>query len=187
MTEYYIGDSYDNSYDYYGSDHLYAHGDGGNDFIWGYYGNDTLYGGGDNDTLWGYDGNDTIHGGSGNDYLDGEAGNDYIDGYTQIGYNTQYDTLYGGSGADTFALAESGTTQYIPDGWWGADGHASIYDYSYSEGDVVQLSWNDYISGYYSFDYYDFNGNGSYDTQIFYGTNVVGVIYDTTSISYSYV
>lgn len=165
-----------------------AYGWDGNDDIDGWTGNDTLYGEYGNDTLWGYDGDDSLIGGSGSDSLLGEAGYDYLNGYGYTGY--EYDSLTGGSNADTFALGDSWGTYYALDGEYSyyGDGYATVTDYNYWEGDTIQLNYNAYASGYYSFDSsYDYNSNGLLDTSIYYGSNLIGVVSDTSYVDYSYV
>lgn len=186
--EYYYGTDFADTVDYYGNDDLVAYGFGGDDFIWGNNGDDILFGDSGYDTVFGWNGNDVLYGGSESDLLAGEAGNDYLDGF---GYSyNEYDVAYGGSGADTFAVAdEFGYTQYALDGavdFYG-DGYLSIVDYSAAEGDVVQLSYNDaYVSGaYYSDAFYDYNGNGFADTSLYYGSNLIAIVYDTTNINYT--
>ncbi|GAB3250035.1 calcium-binding protein [Kineosporia babensis] len=71
-----------------------AHGDAGNDKIFGSSTDDRLYGGAGNDVIRGDGGPDRIEGGSGNDTLYGGAGNDTLLG--QAGN----DKLYGGPGKD---------------------------------------------------------------------------------------
>ena len=83
----------------------------GNDVIWGNTGADTLRGGANNDKLHGDTGNDRLYGDSGDDSLWGDKGND---------------TLYGGSGKDIFI--------YKPN-----EGTDRIMDYSFSEGDRLQI------------------------------------------------
>ncbi len=148
---------------------------GGDDVLFGEAGNDTLDGGLGNDTLNGGTGNDTalysdatasvtvslaagtatggagtdlltsienvvgsnfndvLTGDSGNNTLTGGAGNDVLTG------GLGADTLYGGTGADHFvfnSIADS------PGG--GAD---KIMDFSHAEGDVIDLSGIDAITG----------------------------------------
>lgn len=174
-------DGYDTLYGYAGDDTLY----GGNQ-------DDQLYGGEGQDTLYGglnptYSGNDSLYGGSGSDSLDGGAGKDYLSGY---GYSVgEYDTLTGGSEGDTFVVGDYWGTHYAPDGSYSyGDGYATISDYNYWEGDTVQLNYNDYSSGYYSFDSsIDYNYNGLTDTSIYYGSNLVAVVSDASYVSYTYV
>ena len=86
-------------------------GSGFDDFLTGGLGNDIIEAGGGADFLEGYTGNDTLNGGDGNDILtDGEgddvlnggAGDDifYHEGLTDGSFG--FDTVAGGSGADTF-------------------------------------------------------------------------------------
>lgn len=158
-----------------------------NDYIDASWGDDVVYGYGGDDTLLGYYGSDYLFGGTGSDALYGEANSDYLDGYGYSYY--EYDTLVGGTGADVFAIADStGYTQYTADGYWStgyADGYATISDYSYLEGDVIQLGSGDYWN--YSSSIVDYNGNGWADTAIYYGYNLIGVVSDATTITYSYV
>ncbi|HEX2840438.1 DUF5801 repeats-in-toxin domain-containing protein [Hyphomicrobium sp.] len=98
------------------------------DLIIGTSGNDTALGGASgsngNDVLVGLAGNDTLAGGAGNDLLLGGDGNDILKG------GTGNDVLSGGRGADTFVFAETP----------GSANADVIVDYSYVEGDVVDLS-----------------------------------------------
>jgi VCBS repeat-containing protein len=77
-------------------------------------GDDLLFGNGDNDALSGGTGNDLLVGGAGSDTLNGGEGND---------------VLVGGSGADSFVFAEAGAVN-VDD----------IIDYSYTDGDKLNLS-----------------------------------------------
>ena len=106
-------------------------------------GNDNVKGYGGNDTLYGEDGDDQLYGGSGNDSLYGGAG---------------ADRLFGGAGADTlFFMKVAHSVMGERD---------TIYDFSYSDGDRVDLSaidanWN--VSGNQDFQYIGkagFSGNG---------------------------
>ena len=79
-------------------------------------GNDTIKGNSAANYLFGFDGDDHLDGGAGNDQLEGGRG---------------ADTLTGGKGADTFIFASP------------LDGKAdTITDFSFSEGDVLQLDHN---------------------------------------------
>ncbi|MGF6691720.1 Ca2+-binding RTX toxin-like protein [Metapseudomonas resinovorans] len=71
-----------------------AHGNNGNDQLFGLAGNDLLTGGNGNDALHGELGDDTLQGGVGNDTLQGGDGNDTLQG------DAGNDTLNGGTGAD---------------------------------------------------------------------------------------
>ena len=79
-------------------------------------GNDTIKGNSAANYLFGFDGDDHLDGGAGNDQLEGGRG---------------ADTLTGGKGADHFIFASP------------LDGKAdTITDFSFSEGDVLQLDHN---------------------------------------------
>jgi VCBS repeat-containing protein len=84
---------------------------------------DTISGLGGNDILAGLDGDDTLNGDAGSDMLLGGAGADTLAG------GVGNDILSGGIGADRFVLAETGA----------ADG-ATIVDYSFVDGDTLDLS-----------------------------------------------
>ncbi|NJQ98940.1 MAG: calcium-binding protein [Hydrococcus sp. CSU_1_8] len=124
----------------------------GNDYLDGGNGSDSLIGGGGSDTLWGGDSNefDFLVGGKGSDYLYGQAGGDYLQGGADTDYVDggtgndvlrgdsasldnnlfQYDTLTGGTGADTFYLFN-----FSPNGGYGVSylgaGYATITDFKY--------------------------------------------------------
>ena len=80
-------------------------GVGSDDVIFGGAGNDRIGGKGGNDELFGDAGNDLIWGDDGDDLLRGGLGNDTLTG----------DDFSGGSGADTFVLAENEGTDTIVD------------------------------------------------------------------------
>ncbi len=98
-------------------------------------GNDTLYGRSTNDTLIGNAGNDTLYGEAGNDYLNGGPGNDYLDGYASFN-RADFDTLEGGTGADTFVLGNTRQGMFYL-----GNGEATINDYDFRY-DYIQLSGN---------------------------------------------
>lgn len=122
-----------------------AYGDGGNDRIYGDSGMDTLdggsgqdslYGGSDDDLLCGADDNDSLYGDSGNDSLYGESGDDQLFGglgqdVLQGQWSFQQrtfekDVLTGGSGQDTFVVADlyrvGGLNDYAQITDWAAGG-----------------------------------------------------------------
>ncbi|MEM9007777.1 MAG: hypothetical protein AAGE59_30225, partial [Cyanobacteria bacterium P01_F01_bin.86] len=129
-----------------GDDVIY--GGGGNDRIGGKSGNDRLDGGTGNDSLWGDAGDDVIGGGSGNDQLTGGAGNDQLIGGagddTLIGVDPdsrhpgagEFDQMAGGAGRDRFVLGDHQHTYYLGDG---LIDRAMIFDFSFSDRDVIQL------------------------------------------------
>jgi len=98
-------------------------------------GNDTLYGRSTNDTLIGNAGNDTLYGEAGNDYLNGGPGNDYLDGYASFN-SPDFDTLEGGTGADTFVLGNTRQGMFYL-----GNGQATILDYNFRD-DYIQLRGN---------------------------------------------
>ena len=98
-------------------------------------GNDSLQGGALNDILNGDAGIDALLGQAGNDTLDGGSGNDIVDG------GTGRDFLTGGDGADRFRFDDgdySGTSAVNSD---------RIFDFSQAQGDLIDLSRTDAISG----------------------------------------
>jgi Ca2+-binding RTX toxin-like protein len=99
--------------------------------------NNTLQGNAGDDTLNGAAGNDTLLGGLGNDSLLGGAGNDLLQGTDgRTAGAGQKDYLFGGTGADTFVLADA------EGGFYGRQGeydYAVIRDFTAHE-DKVQLS-----------------------------------------------
>lgn len=122
----------------------------GNDYIDGWTGNDSLYGEDGADKLLGYYGSDYLYGGNGHDSLYGEGqtdllyggeGNDWINGGGYSYNSFEYDTLSGGTGADTFVLG---------DNWGGAyyqgAGYATVIDFNWQEGDkfLVYGNFSDY-------------------------------------------
>ena len=98
-------------------------------------GNDTLNGQSTNDTLIGNGGNDTLYGEAGNDYLNGGPGNDYLDAYASFN-RADFDTLEGGTGADTFVLGNTRQGMFYL-----GDGQATIVDYNFRD-DYIQLRGN---------------------------------------------
>ncbi|MBO3762537.1 calcium-binding protein [Ciceribacter sp. L1K22] len=96
--------------------------------ITGNTGNNTLSGGSGNDTLRGSNGNDSLLGGTGNDRLEGGSGNDRLTG------GAGSDKLYGGTGADRFVFTS------LSDSTVASSGRDTIYDFSRSQGDRIDLS-----------------------------------------------
>jgi Ca2+-binding RTX toxin-like protein len=111
-------------------------GDKGDDTLDGWNGSDLLKGQAGSDTLLGYNGDDILVGGSGNDTLEGEAGDDLLIGIENnivSGGTGEYDTLTGGSGADTFVLGDAIGPFYQ------GNGFATITDFDWAEGDKFQV------------------------------------------------
>ncbi len=156
-------------------------GSGGNDFIEASSGNDTIDGGAGDDELFGeegddlilgFTGSDVISGGSGSDTLLGESGNDFLFGY---GFTTaEYDLLSGGTGADAFFLGDSFGAYY--EGF----GYATITDFNSLEGDLIALAGTE---SSYSLGVQNFSGTNDLDTLIYYNSDLIGVLEDTTNVN----
>ncbi len=153
----------------------YLSGGDGNDYLSGALGDDELWGGLGNDYLLGNSGNDTLYGVSGDDKLYGGLGDDYLDGYALSG--VEYDILTGGDGADTFVLGGFSGAYYQE------LGYATITDFSWTQGDKIQLGGD---ASQYSLAYGDWEGTSATDTLVYYGSDVVGVVQDTTSPSFAW-
>lgn len=181
--EYYYGTNSNDSYNYTGVNSLIASGYLGDDFIWGgsqndyiygdegndtlkgWYGDDYLSGGTGNDTLQGEAGNDSLNGGFGNDTLFGGEGNDRLNGYGfTVNNDSQFDSLYGGAGADTFVLGDSYSGVFYDET---GDGYAVIKDFNYAEGDKIEVKGN---ASQYQLEYTNVAGIGTsaLDTEIYY-------------------
>jgi Ca2+-binding RTX toxin-like protein len=164
---------------YDGNDTIF--GENGNDTIEGEVGNDSLYGGKGNDNLEGGFGNDYLEGGFGNDTLVGDSGNDRLNGYGVIRNNdTQFDTLFGGAGADTFVLGADIGAYYDETG----DGYAVIRDFNYLEIDKIEVSGS---IGRYQLEEKSVAGIGSaaLDTEIYYlhtdgSRDRIGIVQDAS-------
>lgn len=161
-------------------------GKAGNDTIYGNSGDDTLKGGKDNDFLYGdagYDflkggkGDDVLEGGYDNDVLKGGKGDDVLTGVDPSDWDAgeyEYDILTGGKGGDTFVLGDSYESYYI------GSGYATITDFDWTEGDTFVAFG--YESDYYlEFDYWS-GSSGAQDTLIYYHSDLIGVVEDTTDV-----
>lgn len=173
-----VGDGQGNLLDGQGGDDVLL-GQAGDDLLFGFDGNDLIdggdgldlvYGEGGNDTLLGFEGDDVLIGGTGTDILLGEAGNDAIVGFGFGG--EEYDVMVGGTGADYFVLGDSNNTFYT-----GA-GYGIITDFNFAEGDLIQLSG----TSSYSLDFQNLEGGAAIDTLIYAGSDLIGVVADTTSV-----
>ena len=98
-------------------------GDGGDNLRVGTAAGETLSGDAGNDILVGMGGNDLLLGGIGSDLLLGSAGNDVLTG------GAGNDILAGGNGADSLVFGETGALNVD-----------AVIDYSYVEGDSLDLS-----------------------------------------------
>ena len=180
-----------------GNDTIYAgatetgfdtvYGGQGRDHIYGRSGRDHLYGNEGNDTLDGGHHNDFLRGGQGWDRLEGDPGNDYLVGYdgtnNTVSRNDR-DVLIGGSGRDTFELAQHSSGASVnrnPYAYGG--GYAVIEDFNRNE-DRIRLTWKGNMNGF-SLGTGDFDGDGRTDTFIYYGSqnNLVGVVKNNTGLS----
>ncbi|MBW4630248.1 MAG: hypothetical protein KME49_33245 [Brasilonema octagenarum HA4186-MV1] len=198
-TNPYNGTNGNDNIQYNGSSNWTAYGNGGDDVLGGgYYVKNTIYGGSGNDTIAGrgYDdilsggdgkdvlygdyGNDILYGGAGNDTLYAGYGNDTLNGY---GSGTDIDYLYGGTGGDinkdTFILGDRTTGVY-----YRGTGYAVIGDFEF--GDTIQLrgSSSQYTLSQSKNWEGDLNSTTP-DTRIFYGNDLIGVVLNNTSVSFS--
>ena len=129
-------------------------------------------GGTGRDTLIGGSGNDSLVGGSGNDSLSGGTGNDILNGYSS---GTEYDTLAGGTGYDTFVLGSSTSVYYQ------GSGYAVITDWNYQY-DYIQAKGS---SSQYSLRQENWAGTSALDTAIYYGSDLIGVVQDSTNVQFT--
>ncbi|MEA5463737.1 calcium-binding protein [Leptothoe sp. PORK10 BA2] len=151
------------------------------------YGNslsNSITGNAGDNYLSGYAGNDYILGAAGTDTLVGGSGNDRLNGYG--GTTGEYDILSGdfststpgvqgvSDGADTFILGDSSQAFYL-----GA-GYATIKDFYHAEGDKFQVSGG--IGDYSLNKTLNFGGTAANDTAIYYKSDLIGVVQDTTNV-----
>ena len=101
-------------------------GTDGNDSLAGTAGNDTLHGGLGDDTLQGLAGNDSLDGGEGSDSIAGGDGNDTLHGGGEYNdqYDTDFDTLDGGLGNDTYVIGR----QIARSPWWDSSDRIVLND-----------------------------------------------------------
>lgn len=183
MTFFYYGTSGSDLFDYSGNSSLIAWGRAGNDTILSGIYNDSLYGESGNDRLLGYGGNDFLVGGSGNDSLNGGSGNDALRGFSG-GYNREIDALIGGQGGDTFMLGDATGVFYL------GGRNSSNRDASYG----LIKDWNsqvDHIQVYGNANSYrlvqnrNWFGSSANDTGIYIGSDLIGVVQDSTNVNLS--
>ncbi|MDQ0321882.1 Ca2+-binding RTX toxin-like protein [Pararhizobium capsulatum DSM 1112] len=150
--------------------------------FYGEGGNDTLILGGGSDRGYGGTGNDYISGGNGDDFLQGDSGNDILKGGAgsdRLFGGAGADDLYGGSGKDAFRFTSAADSKIA------ASGRDTIFDFSQSSGDRVDLGAIDAkstVSGNQGFSFIGtdaFSGKagelrytkGSSDTYVYGDTN----------------
>jgi Ca2+-binding RTX toxin-like protein len=138
---------------------------------------DFGYGNNLNNTIIGNSANNNLWGNSGNDSLSGGAGNDRLNGYGYFG-STEYDTLTGGLGADTFELGNSSDSYYDSNGLYSGDGYAIITDFKYQEGDKLQLKGN--ASLYTESDENWGIGTSAFDTAIYKSGDLIALLQDVS-------
>jgi serralysin len=104
--------------------------------------------------------------------LSGSTGNDILNGYSS---GTEYDTLAGGTGSDTFVLGSSTSVYYQ------GSGYAVITDWDYTS-DFIQAHGS---SSQYSLVQENWAGTSALDTAIYYGSDLIGVVQDSTNVQFS--
>ena len=80
-------------------------------------GNDVILGGESRDKLFGGTGNDTLIGGNGNDILSGGSGNNILEGVGEDFGSSDFDTLRGNNGINTFILGDDSNIFYRDSGY----------------------------------------------------------------------
>lgn len=114
-----------------------ATGNDGANALRGNAGDNVLNGGSGRDRLYGNDGADTLLGGAGNDRLEGGAGNDRLIG------GTGANVVIGGRGDDLYVLG-AGANRSVFDI---DSGHDTLFDFSVSRGDRIDLTGQSYSVG----------------------------------------
>ncbi len=113
-----------------------------------------------------------MNGGSGNNILRGFSG----------GYSQEIDTLTGGAGIDTFVLGTATGVCYLGGGSNGVDhSYALITDWDASS-DYIQ-AWGN--SSEYRLQTGSWLGSSARDMGIYCGNDLIGVIQDSTNVSFS--
>jgi len=111
-------------------------------------GDDTISGDGGDDILIGWVGNDALNGGGGNDFLIGGADNDELTG------GDGSDQLIGGHGADRFVFNNAAESPVqTPD---------LVFDFNAAQGDKIDVSGIDAISGTIDNDEFIFVGDNAF-------------------------
>jgi Ca2+-binding RTX toxin-like protein len=143
-----------------------VNGNGGDDTVNGGGGDDVIDGGSGDDTLNGETGDDTLSGGSGDDILDGGSGDDVLsggdgndeltggDGNDELTGGDETDQLTGGLGADRFIFGEvAESPAQAPD---------LVFDFNAVQGDQIDVSGIDAISGTTEIDEFIFVGDDAF-------------------------
>jgi Ca2+-binding RTX toxin-like protein len=134
-----------------------VNGGGGDDVIDGGSGDDTLNGDAGHDMLSGGSGDDTLDGGSGDDVLSGGSGDDVLsggDGNDELTGGTGTDQLIGGGGADRFVFGDvDDSPAQAPD---------LVFDFNKVQGDQIDVSGIDAISGTTEIDEFIFVGDDAF-------------------------
>ncbi len=120
----------------------------------------------------------TLTGNVGNNILTGGAGSDRLNGYgTAINDQTQFDTLIGGGGADTFVLGSTAGVFYNETG----DGYAVISDWSAT---IDQIEVSSGIGQYRLDQFRNVVGGAGLDTEIIYlpTGDRIGIVQDTLNV-----
>jgi Ca2+-binding RTX toxin-like protein len=176
MTVYYGTSGNDTSDNLGRDDSWLAYGYGGNDILSGGLGDDTLIGGRDNDALYGGPGNDRLYGGAGNDTLGG--------GYYDPNSSTDYDTLTGGAGADTFVIGAISSGGGPINLYVGND-YATFTDFSQNQGDKIGVIDDTNRHDYFLDTSQNISGGSTLDTLIYYQGDLFAVVQDTIQVSAS--
>jgi Ca2+-binding RTX toxin-like protein len=134
-----------------------------------------------NNTIIGNSGNNNLWGNGGSDSLSGGAGNDRLNGYGYSG-SSEYDTLTGGVGADTFELGNIFDSYYDSNGLYTGDGYAIITDFKYQEGDKLQLKGN--ASLYTESDVNWGIGTPAFDTAIYKSGDLIALLQDVSGSNF---
>jgi Ca2+-binding RTX toxin-like protein len=149
-----------------------AIGSSSNDVILGNGAVNNLRGGNGRDYIEGRAGNDKLYGNAGNDTLIGGNGSDRLVGYSS---GSEYDILTGGSGTDTFVLGESSGVFYK------GSSYATVTDFNW-EYDYFQVKG---VASQYSLQFANWIGGSNKDTAIYNGSDLIGLVQDTTNINFT--
>jgi VCBS repeat-containing protein len=137
-------------------------GGSGNDLLDGGAGSDVLAGGSGQNWLDGGAGDDSLSGGSGNDVLDGGADADVLNGsggQDALRGGAGRDSVTGGSGADRFVFDDDDFSSAV------RSGSDLIRDFVRADGDKIDLSLVDAITGTEADDAFTFLGTGAFTGQ----------------------